>query len=357
MRLLFGRPAPGPLYRRIYEKFGGELANLGIECKMVAGTDVVSGFPDRNPRKWFERMAAFKKIINEFKPDFVMTNQQRHFGLAAVRTGVPLLMYLEGDYWREMSEEIARISYKQVHRKLALKRWQKIGYECFQHAKIIISVSQYLDGIVRARFPQKITAVMHHGVDLEAWQAAEGKEAMNLNHPCVGFVQNANVYEKTVEMLVLSKVMQALPQVTFYWAGDGRHRDIVLSELSRYDNFKWLGNLEHPADVRRFLSSVDIYGLASGMDTLGISILEAQMMRLPVIATRVGGVPEAMMGGKTGLLVGRGDHARWTEHIESLLIDEKKRRRMGEEGRRFVEENFTVRDMAQQFSDAIRKVA
>ena len=230
----------------------------------------------------------------------------------------------------------------------------KNANKCFRRSSLIMSVSKHLDGIVRDKFPQKPTAVMHQGIDQEAWKATE-EEAMGLKHPCVGFVQNANIYEKTAEMLVLSRVMAALPQVTFYWAGDGPYRDIVLKELSKHNNFEWLKNL-NPTDVKRFLSSVDIYGLASGLDMLGVSVLEAQMMCRPVIATCVGGVPETIVSGKTGLLVDRGDHTQWVEHIVALLGDEKRRRRMGEEGRRFVEENFTVKHMAQQFSNALDKI-
>ena len=331
------------------------MSQLGIEFNAINTHGVCTGFPDTRPRDWRLNTKKFREIVDVFKPDFVMTDQQEHFGLAAIREGIPLLMYLRGDYWRETQWLIAHASSKKLFDRFGWWWRVKNANECFRRSSLILSVSVHLDDIVKTRFPQHPTAVMHQGIDPEAWKSTEVEEMMSLKHPCVGLLQNAIIYEKTAEMAVLSIVMKALPQVTFYWAGDGPYRDTVLPELSKHDNFEWLGNLNPPC-VKKFLSSVDIYGLASGLDMLGVSVLEAQMARRPVIATRVGGVPETMVEGKTGLLVGRSDHARWIEHIETLLGDEKKRRRMGEEGRLFVKEKFTVRNMAKQLSDALDKI-
>ena len=352
MKILYGGFGHGA-FVQILGKLNEELSKLGIEFKAIDVEGVCVGFLDTGPRKLLLDTRRFRGIVDEFKPDFVITdNPEEYFGLAAIREGIPLLVYLRGDYWRERRWAIAHAPPTRLLSRLG--RWWRIknANECFRRSSLIMPISRYLDGIVRARFPKHPTAVVHHGIDPEAWQALEGEEAMDLRHPCVGFVQNAFTYEKTAEMLVLSKVMKALPEVTFYWAGDGPHRDAILPELSKHDNFGWLGNL-NPSGVKRFLASVDVYGLASGLDMLPSTVLEAEMARRPVIATRVGGVPEMVVEGRTGLLVDKGDHTRWVEHIEALLGDEKGRRKMGAEGRQFVEENFTVRNMARQFSDAI----
>ena len=354
MRVLYGGYGH-PAFVQISSKFSEELSKLGIVFKEVNVHDVCSGFPDTRPREWLLNTRRFREIVDEFKPDFVVTDHQGHFGLAAIKEGIPLLMYMRGDYWSEVPWLIAHTTRTVSWTRLGW-RWQmRNANKCFRRSSLIIPISKYLDSIVRAKIPQKPTAVVHHGIDPEDWKTVGEEEVMGLKHPCVGFAQNAPAYRKTAEMLVLSRVMAALPQVTFYWAGDGPYRNAVLPELSKHDNFEWLGNL-NPSGVRRFFASVDVYGLASGLDMLPATVLEAQMMRRPVIATRVGGVPETMVDGKTGLLVDRGSHAQWAEHIEALLEDEKKRRQMGAEGRRFVEKNFTVKNMARQFSDAISKV-
>ena len=355
MKVLFGGVGH-PAFVNMSGKFNEELAKLGIDLMEVNVREVGAGFPETRPREWLFDTGKFRKFVDEFEPDFVATDHQGYFGLAAIKEGIPLLTYLRGNYWREMEWITSQIPAKKLFDRLAWWWRMKYGNECFQRSSIIVSVSRHLDDIVRARFPKHPTAVMHQGIDPDAWRSKTEDEGMDFNHPCVGFVQNANIYEKTVGMLVLSKVMKALPEVTFYWAGDGPYRDTVLSELSKHDNFEWLGNL-NACGVKKFLSSVDIYGLASGLDTLATTVLEAEMMCRPVIATRVGGVPETIVEGKTGLLVDKGDHSRWVAHIEMLLRNEKVRRKMGGEGKRFVEENFTPKTMALQFSDAIGKMA
>ena len=65
---------------------------------------------------------------------------------------------------------------------------------------------------------------------------------------------------------MLKIVLESMPKIHFYWAGDGPYRDKILAELEKFDNFHWLGNLEYPGKVRDFLTEIDIYALISGID-------------------------------------------------------------------------------------------
>ena len=85
-------------------------------------------------------------------------------------------------------------------------------------------------------------------------------------------------------MLILKKVMQELPDVNFYWVGDGVYREKIIDELGVYENFHWLGHLQYPEKVREYLSEVDLYALVSGMDLAPLTLKEAQLMKKPVIA-------------------------------------------------------------------------
>jgi glycosyltransferase involved in cell wall biosynthesis len=123
--------------------------------------------------------------------------------------------------------------------------------------------------------------------------------------------------------------------------------------LKKYDNFQWLGSLDYPGKVREFLSSIDIYGLASGIDMSPLTLLEAQLMKKPVIATKVGGIPELMIDKKTGFLVTKGNDEEWKKRIEELLNNKNKRNEMGENGREFVKENFSWEKIANEFKNTI----
>ena len=55
-----------------------------------------------------------------------------------------------------------------------------------------------------------------------------------MEHPCVGMVQKASIWGKAKEMLILKDVLGRLPDVTFYWAGDGPHAGDITDKLGKY---------------------------------------------------------------------------------------------------------------------------
>jgi len=71
-----------------------------------------------------------------------------------------------------------------------------------------------------------------------------------------------------------------------------------------------------------------------------LSLKEAQLMKKPVVATNVAGVPEMMIDGKTGFLVEKGNHEQLIKKLRLLLEDGDLVKKMGNEGRKFVEETF-----------------
>ena len=76
------------------------------------------------------------------------------------------------------------------------------------------------------------------------------------------------------------------------------------------------------------------------MDLAALSLKEAQLMKKPVVATNVGGNPEMMINGKTGFLVEKGNSKQLIEKLSLLLEDGDLAKKMGNEGRKFVEETF-----------------
>jgi glycosyltransferase involved in cell wall biosynthesis len=78
-------------------------------------------------------------------------------------------------------------------------------------------------------------------------------------------------------------------------------------------------------------------------------------MKKPVIASKIGGIPELMIDNKTGFLVNKGNSEEWKEKISILLNDRKKQLEMGENGREFVKENFSWEKIAREFKKTITK--
>ena len=347
MKLLIGGSSSKIFHLK---EFADALEKLQIETKVVFDADYSDGYPSRNIRNWFQNDIKFKKLVNEFKPNLIFVDRQRHFGLSAIKFKIPLLMHVRGDFWKEM--EMARKTlYKSFPKRVALKKWNKIADECFKNSELILPICNYLKKRTNEEYPNKNSEILYQGINPKNWYYEKGIE---LKHPCIGLVQSANIWGKTKEMLLLTEIMNQFPQITFYWVGDGPYRNEVLPKLEEFENFKWLGSLDYPKKIRQFLSEIDVYALITGIDMSPLTLLEAQLMKKPVIATNVGGIPELMDDGKTGFLIEKNNSVDLKKKI-MLILQKSETNDMGDEGRKFVEENFDWKVIAKKFKETLKE--
>src|SRR5687768_4892209 len=95
----------------------------------------------------------------------------------------------------------------------------------------------------------------------------------------------------------------------------------------------------------RVVAAADVFALPSWTEGFPLVVLEAMALGRPVVATAVGGTPELVADGETGLLVPPRDVAALTASLKRVLDDEGLRRRLGEAGRRRVAERFSPEAM------------
>jgi glycosyltransferase involved in cell wall biosynthesis len=107
------------------------------------------------------------------------------------------------------------------------------------------------------------------------------------------------------------------------------------------ERVRFLGQVN---DVAALLAAVDVVVMPSRHEGLGVAALEAMAAGRPVIASRVGGLPEAV--GDAGVLVPNGDARALAEAIRLLALDPQARRTLGDAGRRRVADRFTLGTMA-----------
>jgi hypothetical protein len=334
-------------------EFARAISKYDVECKVVHDIEIYNGFPSKKISDWFQTKKKFNKLIKEFNPDFVLIdNPSSHFGLAALKAKIPLIIHLRGDYWSEI-KWARETSYKTPHRRISLWSKNRIGKRCLEKSIAIFPLSDNLKEIVLKHLPKKIVETMYQGINPSLWFPTD---LMEIKHPCVGLLQDAVIWGKTKEMLLLTKILDKLPNITFYWAGDGPYRNKIISKLDKYENFYWLGRLSHPEKVREYLMTIDIYALVSGFDTLGMTSQEAALMKKPVLATRIGGIPESMDEGKSGFLIEKDNSQEWIEKISFLINNEKKSKQMGEKGRNFVESKFNWNIVAKNTAINLKKI-
>lgn len=330
--------------------FAGDLSKLGAECKVV-NDPYIATQPIKKIYKWRQYRKRFDQLIKDFNPDLVVSGPG-HFGTATLKSRIPLITYLAGDYWHEM-KVVKRLHHNTFPKNLIHDRSYTISQSAMHGSRFILTVSKHLERIAKEHLPDKHVYTIRPGIDPSVWYQENG---MELKHPCVGLIQKATVRDKTKEMLVLKGVLENLPDITFYWCSGskGRYIERILTVLQKYSNFKYLGNLSYPDKIRQFLSEIDIYILLTGLDMMPKSLKEAMIMRKPTIATNVGGVPEIMEDGKSGFLVGKGDAEAIVEKISYLLENQKLARRMGSYGRELILKNFSPADTAEKFLSIVK---
>lgn len=154
-----------------------------------------------------------------------------------------------------------------------------------------------------------------------------------------------------VEAYALAR--RSIPDLRLTMAGSGPMTDTL---RRRVENLGLTGAVEFPGylehrEVVKFLSAHHILVMPSRMESFGVAALEASSCARPVIATRVGGIPEVVLDGTTGLLVRPERVADLAEAIVRLASDQSMMARLGEAGRQFVCEKYLWESSLDQMSE------
>ena len=161
----------------------------------------------------------------------------------------------------------------------------------------------------------------------------------------------------------LHRVIRALYGVTSSpWhlvvAGEGPDRaacESLAGELNLSERTTFAGSLA-TGDIERLLVSADVLVLPSLVEGMPYVILEAMAARTAVVSTRVAGIPEMVVHGETGLLVGPGDDDALRDSVDELLSDASKRDAMAAAGRKRFEERFTLQTQVDAISSLYRSL-
>jgi sugar transferase (PEP-CTERM/EpsH1 system associated) len=150
-------------------------------------------------------------------------------------------------------------------------------------------------------------------------------------------------------LAAFARVSQTIPKAQLLIVGDGplrSHLEARVRELGLRESVQFLGTQD---DIPRILSQMDVFVLASREEGLPMSVLEAMAAGVPVVATPVGGVPQLIEHGKTGLLVPPGDSVTLANAVMQLIEDKENTFTMVQNATDLVATHYDASDMVQRY--------
>ncbi len=165
--------------------------------------------------------------------------------------------------------------------------------------------------------------------------------------------------EKGFDVLIDAAALLApeRPDVGFIVFGDGPLREHLTRRIAERGLQRRFVLAGFRPDLERVLPACDLAVSSSHTEGLPVVVLEEMAAGLPVVATAVGGTPEVVEDGATGLLVPPGDAAALAGAVAELVAAPERMRAMGRAGRRRVETQFTFAAQAEQYERLFRRLA
>jgi len=286
------------------------------------------------------------RFLRQQRPHIVQTHNWATLlegFLGAKLAGVPLIVHAE----HGTIESRARNLFLQRH------LWKKV------HRVLCVSQAHRRRLADTVRFPYQRLQPILNGVDTSLFAPRPGdrkslRTQLGLKPEClyIGTVGNLRPVKNHALLLRVSQqVCRRYQNVRFVLIGHGPLREQLAAyaqELGIQHQVQFLGTR---ADIPELLNALDIFVLPSLSEGLPMSVLEAMACGLPVVATQVGGLPEVIEDGKTGLLVPSQDEQQLTLALEVLIQHEKQRKVLGEQGRKRVVEHFSVQKMTNEYQE------
>lgn len=212
----------------------------------------------------------------------------------------------------------------------------------------IIAVSESNKSIFGKKALGKVVTI-YNGIDIEVFdrvKAGDLRERLGLKGGTV-VIGIIGVFDKCKGHIYLFQAIERLvsdgiKNVLCLVVGDGRERNVLKGLVDNQrlgDYFRFLG---YRNDVPELLLAMDVVVVPSVQESFPRVALEAMAANVPVIATNVGGLPEAVEDGRTGIIVPPTDVDALASSIRYLVENPHIRKNMGDAGRRRVEEKFSL---------------
>jgi glycosyltransferase involved in cell wall biosynthesis len=320
---------------------GGELKRRAREGLRFVGF---------SPKSEFDVHAAWQlgKVFADVQPRVIHAHDPMAVSLAAMALGMKSALAR-----RPLLVAARRVDFHL--KRHAFSKWKYRQVDVFIAASRLIAAMLVEDGI-----PADRVETVHDGVNvsyIDKQPAIDLHATFWLPHgaPVVGNVA-ALVAHKGQRHLVAaaSRVIREIPDARFLIVGEGELRETLERQIRGLGLERHVLLVGFRTDVIGLQKKFDVFAMSSVTEGLGSAMLDAMACGVPVVATRAGGIPEAIDDGVTGVLVPLHDDDALAEALVKLLRDPALRQRLGAAGRARVADEFSVDRMVARTLDVYR---
>jgi L-malate glycosyltransferase len=281
------------------------------------------GYRDGHDPRW---LAALRRLLIADPVDIIHAhNPVMAVGARIVVRSLP----------RRLRPRVVVTDHNVWHGYMPVSRWADGLTSGLDDARLTVSEA------VRASLPtsiQRRSQVVLQGIEVEQVRAQRAERAavraelgLDPSALVVGTVANFRAQKAYPDLLAAAlEVVDRLPDVRFVAVGQGPLEGEVHALHARLGLGDRLLLLGHRPDAVRVMAACDLFVLASLYEGLGVAVMEALALGLPVVATAVGGVPEVVEHGREGLLVHPGRPRELAAALVSLLTDTQRRQQMAQ---------------------------
>ena len=226
-----------------------------------------------------------------------------------------------------------------------------------QRRNRLVAVSNFVRGMLHGRgIQERFIETVYNGTDFQDFEVSDRQSVFDefgipSDRKIIGLVGRVCPEKGHIEMVrAMREIRSVHPSAHAMFVG--RVEESFAPDLQRevmeagLEDHLTLAGIRH--DVPRILDAVTLSSMPSHIETFGVAAIEAMARGKAVVASNVGGLPEVVHHGQTGLVIDLRPEAL-AEAVNYLLSHDHERERMGEMGRKMVERKFTNRVMAKRF--------
>jgi glycosyltransferase involved in cell wall biosynthesis len=222
----------------------------------------------------------------------------------------------------------------------------------------IVAVSLDLKGILQETYGVEKTVCIHNGIDLDKivlerdrWDV---RRELEIGRECylIGTVGRLVPVKGHECLLSAMKIfLERVSDAKLILVGDGPLREQLVRLASLLGIDKQVIFMGHQDKVYDLINAMDVFVLPSLHEGMPMVLLEALFLGRPVVASRVGGIPEVIGHGDGGVLIDPGNPEELAQNLSSLWQDRPRAEQLGRAGKNRVKEGFTALLMAERTAD------